>query len=122
MGRQLGSKNKPKNDVGIGHNSGAVDGAVLRGYIERIEQLNEDIVNLKSDRADIFRELKANGYDAATMRVIIKRRAMDAEKRTEADALLNQYLVALGYFVSSPLDAAEADRLREMAAHVTVEP
>jgi uncharacterized protein (UPF0335 family) len=116
MARHLGSKNKPKGDGGIGHNSwlrDSVDASELRSYIERVEDMNEEIHSEQVVRAEIFIELKAAGYDVATVRAIIKRRAMDADKRETADALMDQYLTALGDFAGTPLGQAGADRVRE---------
>ena len=94
-------------------NSGDVDGAQLREYIERIETCNEAIADCQSVRRELYTELKSAGYDVATVRAIVKRRAMDWEKRLEAEKLLEMYLDALGDFASTPLGEAAADRLRE---------
>jgi uncharacterized protein (UPF0335 family) len=119
MGRHLGSRNKPKDDNGgIGHNSGlrdAVDGEELRGYIERIEKLNFEYKMTASLRLEVFDELKKRGYDAATVRALIKRRAMDADKLADMDALLDQYRAALGDFVGTALGQAMAPGTRAAA-------
>jgi uncharacterized protein (UPF0335 family) len=68
----------------------------LRLFIERIERLREEKKGLADDEKDVFLEAKATGYDAPTMRTILKLRAMDANKRQEAEALLATYAAALG--------------------------
>ena len=93
----------------------SVDGAKLRAYIERIENVNEQIAELTGDRREIFKEVKVAGYDTATVRAIVKRRAMDADKRHIMDELLEMYMAALGDFATTPLGAAGADKLRDEA-------
>ncbi len=93
----------------------SIDGVELRSYIERIEFLNAQIADVTSDRREIYAEVKAAGYDTATVRAIIKRRAMDVEKRHTMDELLDMYMSALGDFATTPLGTAGADRIREAA-------
>lgn len=71
-------------------------GQRLRSYIERIERLNEELKGLQDDVKDIFAESKAFGFNVPTLRQIIKLRKMDAEKRREAQALLDTYCAAIG--------------------------
>lgn len=68
----------------------------LRLFIERIERLTEEERGISQDKADVYREAKANGYDVKTMRAIVKLRAMETHHRQEADALLETYKAALG--------------------------
>ncbi|MGH6822585.1 MAG: DUF2312 domain-containing protein [Methylocella sp.] len=118
MGRPLGSRNRPKGDAG---NGGAevlrntVSGKELRGYVERIEDLNSQQKDIAVARAGVLAELKAFGYDAPTVRAIIKRRAMDPDKRATMDALMDEYIAALGNFAATPLGEAGADRMRQEA-------
>ena len=78
------------NDVG------GVTGARLRSFIERIERLNEEQTALAEDVKEVYGEAKGTGFDVKTMRHIIKLRAMDANARQEADALLDTYKAAIG--------------------------
>jgi uncharacterized protein (UPF0335 family) len=96
----------------------SVDGDELKAYIERIENVNAEIADLNSDRREIFKEVKAAGYDAATVRAIIKRRAMDADKRHAMDDLMDQYMSALGDFASTPLGEAGARENARRSASV----
>ena len=68
----------------------------LRLFIERIERLKEEQKGLSDDIKDLFAEAKANGYDAPTMRTLLRMRAMEPHKRAEAEALLATYADALG--------------------------
>jgi len=81
----------------IGHNSGesfAVEH--LRQLIERIERLEEEKAGVADDIKDVYSEAKANGYDAKTMRAIVRLRKMDKDSRDEAEALMETYKIALG--------------------------
>ena len=70
--------------------------AQLIQYLERIEAINEEIAEKTDDRKDVFREVKAQGYDTKLVRAIIALRAMDPEKRREYQALLDTYMDAAG--------------------------
>jgi uncharacterized protein (UPF0335 family) len=68
----------------------------LRSYVERIERLIEERKSISADIRDVYAEAKAVGFDPATIRKLISRRAMAPEARLEADALLEGYEAALG--------------------------
>ena len=68
----------------------------LRLFIERIERLEEEKKGLNDDIKDAYLEAKSQGFDAKTMRTIVRLRKMDKNARDEADALLDTYRAALG--------------------------
>jgi len=68
----------------------------LRLFIERIERLEEEKKGMADDIRDVYAEAKSNGYDAKTMRAIVKLRRMEKHHRDEAEALLETYKAALG--------------------------
>jgi uncharacterized protein (UPF0335 family) len=68
----------------------------LRLFIERIERLEEEKKGFADDIKDVYSEAKSNGYDANTMRKIVRLRKMEKDKRDEEDALLETYRNALG--------------------------
>jgi uncharacterized protein (UPF0335 family) len=78
-------------------------GKKLTEYIGVIEHVRERKKQLGDEEKAAFAEAKAEGFDAATMRTILKLRAMDREKRTKAQELLDVYLVALGMADERPL-------------------
>lgn len=82
--------------MAIGHNTGGVSGEYLRGYIERIERLEEEKAGLAADIRDVYAEAKGNGFDAKTMRQIIKLRKLETHEREEQETLLDIYMQALG--------------------------
>jgi uncharacterized protein (UPF0335 family) len=117
MGRPKGSRNRPNNgdSDNVVELRNTVSGKELRGYLERIEYINERQKELSSDRSEIFKELKAGGYDGATVRAIVKNRQLTVEQRETAAALLDQYLSALGDFSNTPLGMAMAPGARAAA-------
>ena len=68
----------------------------LRLFIERIERLEEEKKGVADDIKDVYAEAKANGYDAKTMRQVVRLRKREKHARDEADALLETYRNALG--------------------------
>ena len=75
---------------------GNVAGDHLRSFIERIERLEEDKATVLDDIRDVFAEAKGNGFDAKTMRKILKLRKMKPQERNEEEHLLDIYMRALG--------------------------
>ena len=71
-------------------------GAVLKGFIERIERLTEEKKDIARDTRDVYAEAKGNGFDPKIMRIILKRRAMDKAAREEQDTLVATYARSLG--------------------------
>lgn len=68
----------------------------LRLFVERIERLEEEKKGIADDITDVYAEMKASGYDAKTVRVIVKLRSQQPHDRQEAEALLETYKAALG--------------------------
>jgi uncharacterized protein (UPF0335 family) len=68
----------------------------LRLFIERIERLEEEKKGIADDIKDVYLEAKSQGYDAKTMRTIVRLRKMEKNARDEAEALLETYKAALG--------------------------
>ena len=68
----------------------------LRLLIERIERLEEEKKAIADDVKDVYLEAKSRGYDAKTMRTIVRLRKMEKHARDEAEALLETYKAALG--------------------------
>lgn len=68
----------------------------LKAFVERIERLEEDEAAIKTDKKEVYAELKGNGFDPKIVRIVIKRRAQDAAKRQEQEALVDLYESAIG--------------------------
>jgi uncharacterized protein (UPF0335 family) len=77
-----------------GHNSVAAD--QLRTIVERIERLEDDKKAVVEDIKHLYMEAKSNGFDGKALRKIVALRAMDEDKRKEAQAMLDLYAHALG--------------------------
>ena len=76
--------------------SGGIAAGQLKSIIERIERLEEEKKALADDIRDIYAEAKANGFDAKTLRAVVRLRKQDRAEREEEAALLDVYLHALG--------------------------
>lgn len=80
-------------DPQSGHNS---SGEQLKSVIGRIENLAEQIKELRSDQTDIFKEAGGQGYDVKALRRVIAIRKLDAGKHEEFENIVETYLHALG--------------------------
>tara|TARA_R110000803_G_scaffold79043_2_gene144423 strand:+ start:671 stop:970 length:300 start_codon:yes stop_codon:yes gene_type:complete len=93
----------------IGHNStnyGGIEGAHLRQYIEKAEQLNLEKQGIADDIKEVFAEARSQGFDTKIMRQVIKIRKKDAADREEEETLMDIYMHALGML---PLEQAIED-------------
>jgi uncharacterized protein (UPF0335 family) len=117
MGRPRGSKNKPAGNGDDAPLRNSVSGDDLRPYLQRIEELNEQQKELSVDRSQIYKELRAAGYDRKAVQEIVRRRKLTTEQRQNAAALLDMYLSALGDFADTPLGQAGARQMREEHAN-----
>lgn len=88
------------NMTKAGHNSKAFFGGLsaehLKQFIERIERLEEEKKTIAEDIKEVFAEAKGTGFDAPTMRTIIKLRKKDKSDLEEEEYLLDTYKIALG--------------------------
>ncbi len=78
----------------------------LKLYIEKIENLEVERVEIQENIADVFKQAKADGFDVKTMKKIIKLKKMKTEDRENEDLLLDTYMVALGLVPSHESDSA----------------
>lgn len=88
--------------------------ARLRSFVERIEQIQEEIDALNSDKSETYAEAKADGFDPKIMKIVISRRQMDKADRDERDNLIELYEKALtGAGKGSGTKSATRARARE---------
>lgn len=66
----------------------------LRSFVERVERLKEEAKAISTDINEVMSEAKGEGYDASTIRDIIKLRDMDDYRHKLG--ILQTYAVALG--------------------------
>lgn len=74
---------------------GSNSAAVLKGFLERVERLEEEKKSLQEDIRDVKKEAKAAGFDMTAFNEMLKLRALDAEKRAEREELREMYKNAL---------------------------
>jgi uncharacterized protein (UPF0335 family) len=68
----------------------------LRLFIERIETIEAEIDEKKTDRKEVYSELKGEGFDAKAVRKIVRLRKLEAHVRQEEDMILDTYRNAVG--------------------------
>ena len=88
-----------KDEIGI-------PGARVRSFVERIEQLETEIVELNEQKKEVFSEAKGEGFDVKILKEIIKLRKLDKEERDEHETLLDVYLRAME--AAQPEEVAKA--------------
>jgi len=76
--------------------TGGIAGDRLRSFIERVERLEEDRANLNADIREVYSEAKSSGFDAKTMRAIVRLRKLEPNERQEQEHLLEVYRNAVG--------------------------
>lgn len=77
--------------------------ARLRGFIDRIENVNKKIDDLRDDRKVIVAELKADGFEPKYVGKVIRKRRMKPHDRQEEEALEATYMHAAGLDQEPPL-------------------
>jgi uncharacterized protein (UPF0335 family) len=85
----------------VGRNT--VSGRQLMDFIERVERIREAKKQLGEDEALAFAEMKAAGFNAPTVRAVLKRRQAKPADIEEAQELLDMYLHAVGMASEAPL-------------------
>ena len=67
----------------------------LKSFVDRVDRLETERKAIGADISDVLTEAKSVGYDAGTIRWLVKERGMDSAKRAERDALRETYASAL---------------------------
>jgi uncharacterized protein (UPF0335 family) len=78
----------------------------LKSFVERIERLAEEKATIADDIKSVYAEAKANGFDNAAIRAVVKLRKLDPDERKENEAILETYLHAIGMLDESPVHSA----------------
>lgn len=68
----------------------------LRSIIDRVENLDGQINDLRSDQRDIYKEAGSNGFDVPALKAIVRARREDPEKRKAREDMVDHYRVTLG--------------------------
>jgi uncharacterized protein (UPF0335 family) len=77
------------------------DIAKLKQYIEKIENLEAEKIEVQEQVSDIFKQAKDDGFDTKIMKKILKLKKMKIEDRETEDMLLDTYMLALGLIPTS---------------------
>ena len=68
----------------------------LKSFIERLERLEADKIQVQEQMKDVFGEAKSAGFDVKIIRQILQMRKQNAEDLAEQEELLDLYKHALG--------------------------
>ncbi len=107
----------PKKRAQPGHNSAAAD--ELRGFIERVERLEEEKRTIATDIKDVKAEAKSRGFDVKAIEKIVKERSESDEqrrRRRETEDITDVYRAALGMLDGTPLGDSARERLSKKQA------
>ena len=83
-----------------------IPGNRIRSFVERIEQIGNEIKDLNEAKKEVFSEAKGEGFDVKILKEIIKLRKQDQDERDEYDSLLDVYMRAMDE--ADPAPVAEA--------------
>jgi len=72
-----------------------IPGGKIRAFVERIENLDIELLELNEQKKEVFAEAKAEGFDVKVLKEIIKMRKQDQEERDERESLLDLYMRAM---------------------------
>lgn len=76
--------------------SGGVAADRLISFVDRISRLEEDRANLNADIREVVSEAKVAGFDAKTVREMVKIKKKDPTQFREEEHLRETYLRAIG--------------------------
>jgi uncharacterized protein (UPF0335 family) len=85
----------------IGKNT--ISGELLRGFVERIENIDAQIKDLGQDKRVIMAEAKKANLVPAAIGFVLKKRKMKPSDRAECEVLEDMYLHAMGMGAANPL-------------------
>ena len=72
-----------------------IPGGKIRSFVERIENLDNELQELNEQKKEVFSEAKNEGFDVKILKEIIKLRKQDQEERDERETLLDLYMRAM---------------------------
>ena len=83
-----------------------IAGDRIRSFIERIENIEEEIKVLNEGKKEVLSEAKGEGFDVRVLKEILRLRKQDKDERDEHESLLDLYLRAMD--AASPVKAKAA--------------
>jgi uncharacterized protein (UPF0335 family) len=72
-----------------------IPGNRIPSFVERIEQIENEIKELIEAKMEVFSEAKGEGFDVKILKEIIKLRKQDQDERDERESLLDLYMRAM---------------------------
>jgi uncharacterized protein (UPF0335 family) len=72
-----------------------IAGNRILSFIERIEQIDEELKALTEGKKEVFSEAKGEGFDIKVLKEILRLRKQDKDERDEHESLLDLYLRAM---------------------------
>ena len=84
-----------------------IPGGKIRAFVERIENLDIELLELNEQKKEVFAEAKGEGFDVKILKEIIKLRKQGQEERDEREGLLDLYMRAMEQ-ASGPKKVAKA--------------
>lgn len=64
---------------------------LIRAFVKRIQNLDEEIAEKNKAKADVYGEAKAMGLCKKTLRIVVQRAKKSSEEVLEADTLVELY-------------------------------
>jgi len=78
----------------------------ILSFIERVEQIEEEIKALNEGKKEVFSEAKGEGFDLKVLKEILRLRKQDENERDEQESLLDLYLKAMKTAETKQAEAA----------------
>ena len=72
-----------------------LSGNRILSFIERVEQIDEEIRALNEGKKEVMAEAKGEGFDVKVLKEILRLRKLDKDERDEQESLLDLYLRAM---------------------------
>ena len=72
-----------------------IPGGKIRAFVERIENIDNELQELNEQKKEVFAEAKNDGFDVKILKEIIKLRKQDQDERDERESLLDLYMRAM---------------------------
>jgi uncharacterized protein (UPF0335 family) len=69
--------------------------ALLKSYVDRIENLEEEKKGISDDIKDVYTEAASSGFDKKALRAVIRLRKLDKNERDELQSMMDTYITAL---------------------------
>jgi len=83
-----------------------IPGDRIRSFVERIEQIENEIRELNEAKKEVFSEAKGEGFDVKILKEIIRLRRQDQNERDEHETLLDVYMRAMDEAGPAPVAKA----------------